>query len=106
MTTVAPCESVGAGVWRVGLVAFLWVASRWGGGSRATSGLVPGDASLMAGLTELTPASCTVNRMHPVQWEYRPDGLRAPALVVAFKGWNDAADAASSALTFVAETLE
>src|SRR5438270_5227192 len=43
--------------------------------------------------------------MHPVQWEYRPDGLRAPALVAAFKGWNDAADAASSALTFVASTL-
>jgi proteasome assembly chaperone (PAC2) family protein len=44
--------------------------------------------------------------MHPVQWEYRPDSLRAPALVVAFKGWNDAADAASSALTFVAGTLD
>jgi proteasome assembly chaperone (PAC2) family protein len=43
--------------------------------------------------------------MHPVQWEYRPDGLRAPALVCAFKGWNDAADAASTALTFVASTL-
>jgi proteasome assembly chaperone (PAC2) family protein len=43
--------------------------------------------------------------MHPVQWEYRPDGLRAPALVVAFRGWNDAADAASAALTFVATTL-
>ena len=44
--------------------------------------------------------------MHPVQWEYRPDGLRAPALVAAFKGWNDAADAASAALSFVAGTLE
>jgi proteasome assembly chaperone (PAC2) family protein len=43
--------------------------------------------------------------MHPLQWEYRPDGLRAPALVCAFKGWNDAADAASAALTFVAGTL-
>ena len=43
--------------------------------------------------------------MHPLQWEYRPDGLRAPALVCAFKGWNDAADAASTALTFVASTL-
>ena len=43
--------------------------------------------------------------MHPLQWEYRPDGLRAPALVCAFKGWNDAADAASTALTFVAGTL-
>src|ERR1035437_6461865 len=39
--------------------------------------------------------------MQPLQWEHRPDGLRAPALVCAFKGWNDAADAASSAITFV-----
>jgi proteasome assembly chaperone (PAC2) family protein len=37
--------------------------------------------------------------------EYRPDRLRAPALVCAFKGWNDAADAASTALTFVGSTL-
>ena len=43
--------------------------------------------------------------MHPLQWEYRPDGLRAPALVCAFKGWNDASDAASTALTFVGSTL-
>ncbi|MDQ6605033.1 MAG: PAC2 family protein [Actinomycetota bacterium] len=43
--------------------------------------------------------------MQPLQWEYRPDGLRAPALVCAFKGWNDAADAASSAITFVGEAL-
>ena len=43
--------------------------------------------------------------MQPLQWSYRPDGLRAPALICAFKGWNDAADAASSALTFVGESL-
>ncbi|MBV8991035.1 MAG: PAC2 family protein [Solirubrobacterales bacterium] len=43
--------------------------------------------------------------MQPLQWEYRPDGLRAPALICAFKGWNDAADAASSALTFVGGSL-
>src|SRR5213082_1372804 len=43
--------------------------------------------------------------MHPLQWEYRPDTLRAPALICAFKGWNDAADAASTALTFVGSTL-
>ena len=43
--------------------------------------------------------------MHPLQWEYRPDGLRAPALICAFKGWNDAADAASTALTFVGAAL-
>jgi proteasome assembly chaperone (PAC2) family protein len=44
--------------------------------------------------------------MPPLQWDYRPIGLRAPALVCAFKGWNDAADAASSAVTFVGEALE
>ena len=43
--------------------------------------------------------------MQPLQWEYRPDGLRAPALVCAFKGWNDAADAASSAISFVGSAL-
>ena len=43
--------------------------------------------------------------MQPLQWEYRPDGFRAPALVCAFKGWNDAADAASSAISFVAGAL-
>ena len=43
--------------------------------------------------------------MPPLRWEYRPDGLRAPALVCAFKGWNDAADAASTALEFMGESL-
>ncbi len=43
--------------------------------------------------------------MQPLQWEYRPDGLRAPALVCAFKGWNDASDAASSSITFVGGAL-
>jgi proteasome assembly chaperone (PAC2) family protein len=43
--------------------------------------------------------------MQPLQWEHRPDGLRAPALVCAFKGWNDAADAASSAIQFVGTAL-
>src|SRR5215471_11264046 len=43
--------------------------------------------------------------MQPLRWDYRPDGLRAPALVCAFKGWNDAADAASTALEFVGGAL-
>jgi proteasome assembly chaperone (PAC2) family protein len=43
--------------------------------------------------------------MQPLQWDYRPDGLRAPAVVCAFKGWNDAADAASTAITFVGSAL-
>jgi predicted ATP-grasp superfamily ATP-dependent carboligase len=44
--------------------------------------------------------------MPPLQWERRPSGLRAPALVCAFKGWNDAGEAASSALTFVGAQLQ
>ena len=44
--------------------------------------------------------------MQPLRWERRPDGLRAPALVCAFKGWNDAGDAASSALTFLGASLD
>jgi proteasome assembly chaperone (PAC2) family protein len=43
--------------------------------------------------------------MQPLRWEYRPDGLRAPALICAFKGWNDAADAASTSITFVGGAL-
>ena len=43
--------------------------------------------------------------MQPLRWDYRPDGLRAPALVCAFKGWNDAADAASTAITSVGGAL-
>ncbi len=43
--------------------------------------------------------------MQPLQWKYRPDGLRAPALVCAFKGWNDAGDAASAAVSFVGDAL-
>lgn len=41
----------------------------------------------------------------PLIWESRPDGLRAPALVAAFTGWNDAGDAASAALQFVGSSL-
>ena len=43
--------------------------------------------------------------MQPLIWESRPDGLRAPALVCAFTGWNDAGDAASAALRFVGASL-
>jgi proteasome assembly chaperone (PAC2) family protein len=43
--------------------------------------------------------------MPPLIWESRPDGLRAPAVVCAFSGWNDAGDAASAALTFVGSSL-
>jgi proteasome assembly chaperone (PAC2) family protein len=44
--------------------------------------------------------------MQPLRWERRPDGLRAPALVCAFKGWNDAGESATSALTFMGASLD
>jgi predicted ATP-grasp superfamily ATP-dependent carboligase len=44
--------------------------------------------------------------MQPLIWDRRPDGLRAPAMVCAFQGWNDAGDAASSAVTFLATALD
>lgn len=43
--------------------------------------------------------------MQPLVWDRRPEGLRAPALVCAFGGWNDAADAATTALGFVSSAL-
>src|ERR671934_2126545 len=44
--------------------------------------------------------------MDALIWEQEPPQLRAPALVAAFAGWNDAAGAASSALEAVAAALE
>jgi proteasome assembly chaperone (PAC2) family protein len=43
--------------------------------------------------------------MQPLIWDRRPDALRAPALVCAFRGWNDAGDAASAALSFLGSAL-
>src|ERR1700720_4127957 len=43
--------------------------------------------------------------MQPLIWDRRPDGLRAPAMVCAFQGWNDAGDAASGAVSFLARPL-
>jgi proteasome assembly chaperone (PAC2) family protein len=43
--------------------------------------------------------------MQPLIWDRRPDGLRAPAMVCAFEGWNDAGDAASSAVSFLASSF-
>jgi predicted ATP-grasp superfamily ATP-dependent carboligase len=39
--------------------------------------------------------------MATVNWEQRPQ-LRRPAMICAFKGWNDAAESASTALRFLA----
>ncbi len=44
--------------------------------------------------------------MQPIVWDRRPDNLRAPAMVCAFKGWNDAADSASSAASFVGSAFD
>jgi predicted ATP-grasp superfamily ATP-dependent carboligase len=44
--------------------------------------------------------------MQPLIWDRRPDGLRAPAMVCAFQGWNDAGDAASSAASFLSTALD
>ena len=44
--------------------------------------------------------------MPPLIWDRRPDGLRAPAMVCAFEGWNDAGEAASSAVSFLASALD
>jgi proteasome assembly chaperone (PAC2) family protein len=44
--------------------------------------------------------------MQPLRWERRPDGLRAPALVCAFKGWNDAGESATSALSYMGMGLD
>ena len=44
--------------------------------------------------------------MEPLIWEDEPPTLRAPILVCAFRGWNDAAGSASAALQAVAASLD
>jgi proteasome assembly chaperone (PAC2) family protein len=44
--------------------------------------------------------------MDALAWEAEPPELRSPVLVSAFAGWNDAAGAATTALTTAAETLD
>ena len=43
--------------------------------------------------------------MDVVSWSDRPK-LRNPVLVCAFKGWNDAGEAATAALTFLSESFD
>jgi predicted ATP-grasp superfamily ATP-dependent carboligase len=43
--------------------------------------------------------------MSHVDWRERPE-LRSPALVCAFKGWNDAGEAATAALGFLIESFD
>jgi predicted ATP-grasp superfamily ATP-dependent carboligase len=44
--------------------------------------------------------------MDHLRWEMNPPKLRNPILVCAFRGWNDAASAASSALETLCDSLE
>jgi len=44
--------------------------------------------------------------MDAIVWESSPPPLRSPVLVCAFAGWNDAAGAATTALTSAAEFLD
>ncbi|MGZ5315548.1 MAG: PAC2 family protein [Solirubrobacterales bacterium] len=44
--------------------------------------------------------------MDALAWEAAPPELRSPLLVCAFAGWNDAAGAATTALTTAAEALD
>lgn len=40
-----------------------------------------------------------------LDWDRRPDGLRAPALVCAFRGWSDAGEASSTAVSFLIQAF-
>ena len=44
--------------------------------------------------------------MEALRWEGDPPRLRSPVLVAAFAGWNDAANAATTALEAVALSLD
>ena len=44
--------------------------------------------------------------MDPIVWEREPPQLRSPVLVASFSGWNDAANAASTALDTIGASLE
>ncbi len=52
-----------------------------------------------------TASSATVFAMEHLAWGERPE-LRRPVLVCAFKGWNDAGEAATAALRFLLESFE
>ena len=56
----------------------------------------------MIGPVEYPHATGTVNAMTHLLWTDRPAGDR-PVMIVAFEGWNDAADAATSAVDYLTE---
>ena len=51
------------------------------------------------------PGDGTVAWVDPLRWHERPS-LRRPVLIAAFEGWNDAADAASTAARYLAESWD
>lgn len=44
--------------------------------------------------------------MNLIQWTDRPEGLRRPALICAFRGWNDAGESATTALGVMVKALD
>jgi proteasome assembly chaperone (PAC2) family protein len=50
--------------------------------------------------------SCSVNDVKALRWDHRPEGLRGPALVCAFRGWSDAGQASTIGLAAIGRQLE
>jgi proteasome assembly chaperone (PAC2) family protein len=44
--------------------------------------------------------------MHPLTIHTQPEGLRRPVLITAFSGWNDAAEAATTAARYLASSFQ
>ncbi|MDQ8045389.1 MAG: PAC2 family protein [Solirubrobacteraceae bacterium] len=44
--------------------------------------------------------------MDALRWDHRPEGLRAPALLIAFRGWSDAGQASTMALASIGRQLD
>ncbi len=55
---------------------------------------------------DLATILATVNAVEHLHWTADRPALRRPILVMAFEGWNDAGDAASTATRHVAETFD
>jgi proteasome assembly chaperone (PAC2) family protein len=47
-----------------------------------------------------------VTDVNALRWDHRPEGLRGPALVCAFRGWSDAGQASTIALAAIGRQLE
>src|SRR5919109_4750429 len=73
-------------------------------GVAAVASTAPESPSSTGHLT--VPEPLVSNAMDALAWEAEPPELRSPVLVCAFAGWNDAAGAATTALTTAAESLD